>query len=116
LVVGCLLNLDEVRHVRDFLDFPEKLSYALPTDKRLRHHILSLNRTIGSEAPAKPNFEPSPQPGRIKYRSGICVCHLEAARRSRRLSRRPQSIATVGTGVIRRVFPPYVFPYFRPIV
>jgi hypothetical protein len=52
LVVGRLLNLNEVRHLRDFFDFSEKLSYALPTDKRLRHYILSLNRTIGSEPPA----------------------------------------------------------------
>ena len=37
LVVGCLLNLNEVRHLRDFLDFSEKLANALPTDKRLRH-------------------------------------------------------------------------------
>ena len=49
LVVGRLLNLNEVRHLRDFLDFSEKLPYALPTDKRLRHHVLSLNRTIGLE-------------------------------------------------------------------
>ena len=46
LVVGCLLNLNKVRHLRDFLDFSEKLSYALPTDKRLRHHVLSLNQFI----------------------------------------------------------------------
>ena len=37
LVVGRLLNLNEVRHLRDFLDFSEKLPNALPTDKRLRH-------------------------------------------------------------------------------
>src|SRR5581483_6552467 len=41
LVVGRLLNLDEVRHLRDFLNFPEKFSYALATRKRLRH-VLSL--------------------------------------------------------------------------
>ncbi len=52
LVVGRLLNLNEVRHLRDFLDFSEKFPYALPTDKRLRHHVLSLNRTIGIEPPA----------------------------------------------------------------
>src|ERR1700685_3965953 len=46
LVVGCLLNLNEVRHLSDFFDFSEKLPYALPTDKRLRHHVLSLNRSI----------------------------------------------------------------------
>src|SRR6516164_1077855 len=63
LVVGRLLNLNEVRHLRDFLDFSEKLSYALPTDKRLRHHILSLNRTIGfAPAATTAPFEPSPRP------------------------------------------------------
>src|SRR5207249_6272402 len=39
LVVGRLLNLDEVRHLCDFLDFPEKLANALATRKRLRHLI-----------------------------------------------------------------------------
>ena len=33
LVVRRLLNLDEVRHLRDFPNFPEKFSNALPTDK-----------------------------------------------------------------------------------
>ena len=41
LVIGCLLNLDEVRHLRHFLDCPEKLPYALATGKRLRHLFLS---------------------------------------------------------------------------
>ena len=41
LVIGCLLNLDEVRHLCDFLDFSEKLPNALATCKRLRH-VLSL--------------------------------------------------------------------------
>jgi hypothetical protein len=49
LVVGRLLNLNEVRHLRDFFDFSEKLPYALSTDKRLRHHVLSLNRSIEPE-------------------------------------------------------------------
>ena len=47
LVVGRLLNLDEVRHLCDFLDFPEKLTNALATCKRLRHFMLSLCRTVG---------------------------------------------------------------------
>src|SRR4029077_5652531 len=47
LVIGCLLNLDEVRHLRDFRDFPEKLSYALATCKRLRH-VLSLLSSGGT--------------------------------------------------------------------
>ncbi|HXX03931.1 MAG TPA: hypothetical protein VEJ37_06315, partial [Xanthobacteraceae bacterium] len=37
LVVRRLLNLNEVRHLRDFLDFSEKFPNALSTDKRLRH-------------------------------------------------------------------------------
>jgi hypothetical protein len=41
LVVGRLLNLDEVRHLCDFLDFPEKLANALATCKRLRHLVSS---------------------------------------------------------------------------
>src|SRR5205807_6692999 len=42
LIVGRLLNLDEVRHLRDFLDFPEKLTNALATNKSLRSsHVLS---------------------------------------------------------------------------
>ena len=56
LVVGRLLNLNEVRHLRDFLDFSEKLPYALPTDKRLRHHVLSLNRSIGLEPRLRRNL------------------------------------------------------------
>ena len=44
LVVGCLLNLDEVRHLRHFLNFSEKFSNALPTDKRLRLAIVSFSR------------------------------------------------------------------------
>src|SRR5262249_42729826 len=39
LGVGRFLNLDEVRHLCDFLDFPEKLANALATGKRLRHLI-----------------------------------------------------------------------------
>src|SRR5262249_39100697 len=107
LVVGCLLNLNEVRHLRDFLDFPEKLSYALTTGERLRHHILSLNRTI---VPAlrrhRRSLSQSPRPERDECPSASAPSS-EAARRSRRLSRGPQSIATVGTGVTRRIIPPY---------
>ena len=64
LVVGRLLNLDEVRHLRDFFDFSEKLPYALPTDKRLRHYVLSLNRTIGLEpaASCRPLKQGHPNP------------------------------------------------------
>ncbi|MNV16396.1 hypothetical protein D3C71_1071570 [compost metagenome] len=34
LVIGCLLNLDEVRHFRDFGDLTKKLAYAPATIKR----------------------------------------------------------------------------------
>ena len=43
-----LLNLDEVRHLCDFLDFPEKLTNALATCERLRHAFLSPRRTAGT--------------------------------------------------------------------
>src|SRR6202161_596958 len=90
LVVGRLLNLDEVRHLRDFFDFSEKLPYALPTDKRLRHHVLSLNRS-GLEPPCSSHNARTHWTG---------IQEFEVPRRSRRLSERPQSIATVRTGVI----------------
>ena len=67
LVVGRLLNLDEVRHLCDFLDFPEKLANALATGERLRHRSSSLSRSSDATA-------------------GTTL-------------RRPQSIATVRTGV-----------------
>ena len=37
LVVGCLLNLDEVRHLRDFRDLAEELANALAAGERLSH-------------------------------------------------------------------------------
>ena len=37
LVVGCLLNLDEVRHLGHFLDFSEELANALPADQCVGH-------------------------------------------------------------------------------
>ena len=37
LVVGRLLNLDEVRHLRHFLDFSEELANALPADQCIGH-------------------------------------------------------------------------------
>jgi len=50
LVVGCLLNLDEVRHFRDFLDVSEKLAYAFATGERLlRHRGLSLSSPLKDE-------------------------------------------------------------------
>src|SRR6516165_227152 len=108
LVVGCLLNLNEVRHLRDFLDFSEKLSYALPTSERLRHHVLSLNRTIGPATCGRTAASSNHRPGRTRRMPfDIRAPHSQAARRSRRLSRGPQSIATVGTGVTRLIAPPY---------
>ena len=95
LVVGRLLNLNEVRHLRDFFDFSEKFPYALPTDKRLRHHILSLNRTIGLE-PFSSNHHARTH--------GNATMAFEVSRRSRRLSKRPPSIATIRTGVGRPIF------------
>src|SRR6516225_1672602 len=66
LVVGRLLNLNEVRHLPDFLDFSEKLSYALPTSKRLRHHVLSLNRTIGPATYGRAAASSNYHPGRMR--------------------------------------------------
>src|SRR4029453_10963430 len=54
LVVGCLLNLDEIRHLRRFVDCPEKLPYALATGKRLRH-LFSLDSIAPGGAGASPN-------------------------------------------------------------
>ena len=45
LVVGRLLNLDEVRHLRDFLDLSEKLPNALATDQRIGHSDLAPHPT-----------------------------------------------------------------------
>src|SRR5207237_5772632 len=42
LVVGRLLNLDEVRHLCDFLDLSEELADAFPTGESLCHRGLSL--------------------------------------------------------------------------
>ena len=104
LVVGRLLNLNEVRHLRDFPDFSEKLANALPTDKRLRHYVLSLNRTVRpSRRPLHRLLEPHPRTHRHQ-----ALSHWRRGPRhpgrSRRLSRRPQSIATVGTGVECPIF------------
>src|SRR3974377_1904579 len=55
LIVRCLLNLDEVRHLCYFFDGSEKLSYALATDKRLRHRVLSRFSLSAGCAGASPN-------------------------------------------------------------
>ncbi len=45
LVIGCLLNLDQVRHLGDFPDVSEKLANAFATGERLlRHRGLSFCR------------------------------------------------------------------------
>jgi hypothetical protein len=50
LIVGRLLNLDEVRHLCDFLDVSEELAYAFATGERLlRHRGLSLSSPSGGE-------------------------------------------------------------------
>ena len=51
LVIGCLLNLDEVRHLCDFLDFSEKFPYALATRERLRHVLSLLSSASAFVAP-----------------------------------------------------------------
>ena len=48
LIVGLLLNLDEVRHLRHFVDVPEKLTISLVTVRLLRHVVLSKARRDGS--------------------------------------------------------------------
>src|SRR5262245_3861777 len=65
LVVRRLLNLDEVRHLCDFLDFPEKLANALATCKRLRHLISRVVEPSGrddspeSRNPSRPSGQAS---------------------------------------------------------
>src|SRR5262249_6103063 len=47
LIVGRLLNLDQVRHLRDFLDVSEEFSDPLATGKcLLRHRGLSFRRSF----------------------------------------------------------------------
>ena len=54
LVIRCLLNLDEVRHLRYFFDCSEKLPYALATGKCLRHRIfLSIRFWRPARAPLR---------------------------------------------------------------
>ena len=61
LVVGCLLNLDEVRHLRHFLNFSKKFSNALPTDKRLRHRVF-LSPVVGRQPGRLSERPPSSRP------------------------------------------------------
>jgi hypothetical protein len=70
LVVRRLLNLDEVRHLCDFLDFPEKLSNALATRECLRCHLASR-----SVVPAGRNDSPeSRNPSRPSGQASKPVC------------------------------------------
>ena len=70
LVVRCLLNLDEVRHLRHFFDCPEKLPYALATGKRLRH-LFSLDSILPGSAGASPNSRNPSRP--LGQASGLSV-------------------------------------------
>src|SRR4029450_12819102 len=72
LVVRCLLNLDEVRHLRHLVDCPEKLPYALATGKRLRH-LFSLDSIARGGAGASPNSRiPSRPSGQASGPSALC--------------------------------------------
>ena len=56
LVVGCLLNLDEVRHLGHFLDFSEELANALPADQCVGHldlvpHLRLIGNPLGLKDP-----------------------------------------------------------------
>ena len=64
LVIGRLLNLDEVRHLRDFLDMPEELANAFATGERLlRHRGLSFRRPSGANLPKRDWHRP-----RVEFR------------------------------------------------
>jgi hypothetical protein len=58
LVVGRLLNLDEVRHLGDFPDLPEELANALATDQRIGHETSLHHLSVG--CPGKAKRLPSP--------------------------------------------------------
>ena len=65
LVVGRLLNLDEVRHLRDFLDVSEELANAFATGEcLLRHRGLSFRRPSGANLPERDWHRP-----RVEFRS-----------------------------------------------
>ena len=83
LVIGRLLNLDEVRHLCDFLDFPEKLTNALATCERLRHalSLTSSNRRDRDDSPEGRN--PSRPSGQASSPRRSCM--YDSARRRIRL-------------------------------
>ena len=72
LVIGRLLNLDQVRHLCDFLDVSEELANAFATGEcLLRHRGLSFRRPGGANLPKRDwhrprvefRFVPIPEPG-----------------------------------------------------
>src|SRR4030081_503400 len=73
LVVGRLLNLDEVRHLRHFLDVPEKLANAFATCERLlRHSGLSFRRPSGGDLPKRDWHRPRVESRHIpEFRSSM---------------------------------------------
>src|SRR5271167_3439021 len=93
LIVGRLLDLNEVRHLRDFFDFSEKLTNALPTDKRLRHYVLSLNRSIRARTAG---FEPLPRTMQVRGIEAIKTTLQKAAiHRDHRDKRRTALFAAI---------------------
>src|SRR6202042_883591 len=64
LVVGRLLNLDQVRHLRDFLDMSEELANAFATGEcLLRHRGLSFRRPLRANLPKRDWHRP-----RVEFR------------------------------------------------
>jgi hypothetical protein len=67
------LNLDEVRHLCDFLDFPEKLANALATGKRLRHLISRVVEPSGRDDspegrnPSRPSGQASKPLSQLRF-------------------------------------------------
>jgi hypothetical protein len=82
LVIGRLLNLDEVRHLCDFLNFSEKLTNALATNKSLRscHVVSSPNRSGGPSNGSPDGRYPSRPSGQA---SGAKFAAIRAARPNR---------------------------------
>ena len=75
LVIGRLLNLDEVRHLGDFLDVSEELANAFATGEcLLRHRGLSFRRPSGANLPKRDWHRPRvefrfvPKPGTPNFR------------------------------------------------
>src|SRR5260370_28116207 len=64
LVIGRLLNLDEVRHLRDFLDVSEELANAFATGEcLLRHRGLSFRHPSRANLPKRDWHRP-----RVEFR------------------------------------------------